>query len=158
MKRRVGDRHPARGLPPQIEGHRIHGLAVRQTVQGLQRDHRGHHISGHARRPRPVGNKSANISSGTTPADLARNPDTARLEEMPRHRLRIENFPLIIKRPLTPQSSQQPHQPADRHADLFRSLLGSGLQSRIHGFESRHSLQELCTASRSANAAALLTC
>jgi hypothetical protein len=57
-------RQAARCFPAQIEGHRIHGLVIGQTMQRLQRDHRRHHLGRNTRTPRRDGNRSANISSG----------------------------------------------------------------------------------------------
>ena len=77
VKRPRRHRQPARRLPPQIEGDRVHRLAIGQPVQRLQRDHRGHHIGRHTGRPRPDGNRSANISSGNNSRRCAaRNANT----------------------------------------------------------------------------------
>ena len=49
VERGVGDRQPARGLPPQVERQRLDRLAIRQPVQGLQHQHRGDHLGRHTR-------------------------------------------------------------------------------------------------------------
>jgi hypothetical protein len=110
MKRGIGDRHTARGFPPQIEGDRIHGLAVRQSVQRLQRDHRGHHIGRHAG-PTPTAGKQVReqLVGEQLAAMRGQEPKhTARLEQMPRHRLRIKNFSLIIRATLHPKIIPNP--------------------------------------------------
>jgi hypothetical protein len=44
MKTQIGDRQPARGLPPQIEPDRVGSVSVRESVQGLRHDHSGDHL------------------------------------------------------------------------------------------------------------------
>jgi hypothetical protein len=98
MKGAIGHRESARGLPPQIEGHRIHGFAVGQAVQRLQGDHRSHHIGGHTRAASTAGKQiTKHLIGEQLPAMSGQKPEhTARLEQMTRHRLRIKNFSLII--------------------------------------------------------------
>ena len=53
---------------------------------------------------------------------------TARLEKMPRYRLGIEQFALLIRSTLHPEIiPNNTDQPTDRHAELFRTLLAACL-------------------------------
>jgi hypothetical protein len=59
---------------------------------------------------------------------LSENPCNAcaRLQKMPSNRLRIQQFTLLIRSTLHPKIiPNHTDQKADRHAGLFRSLLGT---------------------------------
>ena len=65
----------------------------------------------------------------------------ARLQQMPRHRLRVQQFPLLLRSTLHPTIiPNNTYQRADRHAALFRSLLGR--------------LEQLCTRARASDVTA----
>jgi hypothetical protein len=61
VKRLRGHRQPARRLPPQIKRDRIHGLAIGHPCRACSVI-----TSATLGRPRPLGNRSANISSGSS--------------------------------------------------------------------------------------------
>jgi len=92
MKRPRGHRQPARGLPAQVKRHRIHGFAIGQPPQSLQRDHTGHHIGRHtgpaSTRREQIGEHL--IGEQLSPMRRQERKDAARLEKMTRYRLRIQ--------------------------------------------------------------------
>ena len=71
----------------------------------LQRDHRRHHIGGHAR-PAPTRREQVRehlIGKQLPPMRSQERKHTARLEQMPRYRLRIQQLTLIIRSTLHPK-------------------------------------------------------
>jgi len=125
VKRARGDRQPTRGFPPQIEGDRIDGLGIGEPVQGLQRDHRGHHIS---RRTGPAPTRREQIGEHRireqfAPMRRQERKHAARLQKMPRYRLRIQQLTLTIRSTLHTEIIAKNHQQhADRHADYSGAL------------------------------------
>ena len=64
---------------------------------------------------------------------------TARLEEMTRYRLRIKQFPLILRATLHTKIIANNHsQQGHRHAGLFRTLLAGHLLGRRIGGSAVH--------------------
>jgi hypothetical protein len=126
MKRPRGHRQPAGCLPAQINRHPIHGFAIGQALQRLQRDHRGHHIRGHAG-PAPTRRKQIReqlIGKQHLPMRRQERKNTARLEKMTRYRLRVQQLPLAIRSTLhTTIITNNHYQQTERHAALFRSFL-----------------------------------
>ena len=97
------------GHDADVAGGRIGRVRQRhaRALQGLQRDHRGHHIGRH-----------------TGPAPT---------QKMTRYRLRIEQFPLTIRSTLhTNIIANNQHQQANRHAGLFTSFLVSCARSELY--------------------------
>ena len=104
VERGVGDRQPARGLPPQIERQRLDRLPVRQPVQGLQHQHRGHHLRRHTRAA-PAGREQVGEQlrrEQPAPVLGQEREHAARLQQMPRDRLHIQQLTLIIRATLHP--------------------------------------------------------
>ena len=89
-------------------------------MQRLQRDHRGHHIGRHAG-PTPTRLEQIGehlIRKQLAPMSGQEPKNAARLEKMPRYRLRIQQLTLIIRSPLHTEIIAKNHsQPGDRHAD-----------------------------------------
>ncbi len=93
------DRPTDRSLPPQVEGHRVGRLRIRQAVQRLQHDDRRHHIRRH-RRPSALGGEQVgeHLIRKQPLAVLSQEREhTARPEQMPSHRLGVEQLPLILR-------------------------------------------------------------
>ncbi|CAG7026110.1 hypothetical protein B0172_03318 [Mycobacterium avium subsp. paratuberculosis] len=104
MKRARRDRQPARCFPAQIESHRIHGLVIRKTVQGLQGDHRGHHLSRHAG-PAPLRREQVRehlLGKQLAAVRRQERKHAVGLQKMPGNRLRIQQLTLIIRATLHP--------------------------------------------------------
>jgi hypothetical protein len=77
MKRGICDRQPARGLPPQVEQHRLRRLPIGQTVQDRSTSTEATTSGGIDGRPRPVENRSVNIDAGNNANRCAaRNANT----------------------------------------------------------------------------------
>ena len=98
MEPRRGHRQPARGLPPQIERDRLHRLAVRQPVQGLQHNHRRDHVRRDRRATAPareqIGEQLIREQLPPMPGQEREHP--TRRQQMPSHRLHIQNLALRI--------------------------------------------------------------
>lgn len=115
------------GLPPQIKGDRIDGLAIGQALQRLQRDRRRHHIGQHAG-PAPTGGEQ--IGEHLIREQLL----TMRRQERKKHCPPSDDDPPPTPHPAAPADtpSDPAHQnhrgrsrpTADRLAALFRRPLG----------------------------------
>jgi hypothetical protein len=123
VKRLRRHRQPTRRFPPQIERDRLHGLAIGQVVQRLQRDHRSHHIRWHTRTapPRWEQVSEQRIREQHTAMLSQEREHTARLQQMPRHRLHIQQLPLRLRTTLhTNTIPNQQNQQVDRPAGFIQ--------------------------------------
>ena len=103
VKPRRGHRQPARRLPPQVERHRLDRLGIRQAVQGLQHQHRGHHLGRHRRPPTRLEQIPEQLLREHRPtmSGQEREHPTHR-QQMPGHRLHIQDLALRISPSLHP--------------------------------------------------------
>jgi hypothetical protein len=132
VERAGGDRQPARRLPPQVVGDRVHRLGVREPLQRLQQDHARHHIGRHAR-PAPPGPEQVGEHRirEQLPTVLGQEREhTARLQQMPGHRLHIKQLPLRIRSPLHPKIIPNSQGQQAKPRGLFRGLLAAGRGTR----------------------------
>ena len=103
MKPARGHRQPARGLPPQIERHRLHSLGVREPVQGLQHDHRSDHLGRNRRATTRLEQISEHLLRKQLPTVSGQEREHApRRQQMPGHRLHIQDLALRIRPSLHP--------------------------------------------------------
>ena len=92
------DRHPTGRLPSQIERNRLDGLPIRRAMQGLQHNHRRHHIR-RDRRPTPTRGeqvlKHRHREQAMTMLSQKTQKHAARRQQMPSHRIHIQQIPLL---------------------------------------------------------------
>ena len=77
-----------------------------KQCNACKRDHTGHHVGGHTRSA-PTGGEQIlkHLIGEQLPPMRRQEPDhAARLEQMPRHRLRIKDLPLSIRSTLQPHN------------------------------------------------------
>ena len=85
-------------------------------MQGLQRNHRRHHIGGNTRPSSATGKQIGEhlIGEQLLPMRSQKRKHAARLEKMPRYRFRIQQFTLAIRLTLHPTIiSDNQHRQAD---------------------------------------------
>ena len=100
--------------------------SIRQPVQRLQHDHRGHHIGRHARPP-PTRREQVGehlIREQLPPMPGQEREHAARPQQVPGHRLHIQQTPLILRSSLHHKIIPNPEDQQAQPRGLFRALLG----------------------------------